>query len=270
MTTNDGHRHDLGLAHDIGNFAPRDDSAAGLHVDRRRALLVLGGAGLALGLGAATRVRVTGGGYAATPQETAGPYPGDGSNGPNVLTKSAVVRRDIRSSFGGATAVAAGVPLTIRIRVTDVSDGNVPKPGAAVYLWHCDRDGRYSLYSSGVTDENYLRGVQVANTKGWVTFKSIFPGCYVGRWPHIHYEVYPSLARAAKASNKIATSQIALPAAACKAAYARSAYAASKANLAQVSLTTDNVLSDGWKHELASVTGDNAKGYTATLVMAVG
>ncbi|BCW73407.1 hypothetical protein NicSoilB8_44510 [Arthrobacter sp. NicSoilB8] len=32
------------------------------------------------------------------PQETAGPYPGDGSNGPNVLEASGVVRRDIRSS----------------------------------------------------------------------------------------------------------------------------------------------------------------------------
>jgi protocatechuate 3,4-dioxygenase beta subunit len=41
--------------------------------------------------------------------------------------------------------------------------------------------------------ENYLRGVQEADDDGVVTFHSIFPGCYSGRWPHIHYEVYESL-----------------------------------------------------------------------------
>ena len=44
------------------------------------------------------------------PEETAGPYPGDGSNGPDVLTQDGVVRADIRSSFGGATGTASGVP----------------------------------------------------------------------------------------------------------------------------------------------------------------
>lgn len=34
------------------------------------------------------------------PDETAGPYPGDGSNGPNVLTESGIVRSDIRPGFG--------------------------------------------------------------------------------------------------------------------------------------------------------------------------
>ena len=39
-------------------------------------------------------------------EETAGPYPGDGSNGPNVLTSTGVVRSDIRSSFAGMTGTA--------------------------------------------------------------------------------------------------------------------------------------------------------------------
>lgn len=46
----------------------------------------------------------------AIPEETAGPYPGDGTDGPNVLTESGVVRSDIRSSFGSLTGTAQGVP----------------------------------------------------------------------------------------------------------------------------------------------------------------
>lgn len=38
------------------------------------------------------------------PEETAGPFPGDGSNGPNVLERSGIVRSDLRSSFGEAPA----------------------------------------------------------------------------------------------------------------------------------------------------------------------
>jgi len=56
-----------------------------------------------------------------------------------------------------------------------------PLPGAAVYVWHCDRAGRYSLYSSGVASENYLRGIQVTDAAGRVTFNSIFPAYYTGR-----------------------------------------------------------------------------------------
>jgi protocatechuate 3,4-dioxygenase beta subunit len=112
------------------------------------------------------------------PEETAGPYPGDGSNGPDVLNQSGIVRSDIRSSFGTATGVAQGVPLTIRVAIQDVANGCAPLAGAAVYLWHCTREGQYSLYSQGVANENFLRGVQAAGNDGVVTFQSIFPGCY--------------------------------------------------------------------------------------------
>ncbi len=121
------------------------------------------------------------------PEETAGPYPGDGSNGPNILTESGVVRSDITSSFGSSTTKAEGVPLTINLVVADQSNGCNALSGAAVYLWHCDREGLYSMYSQGATNENYLRGVQEADADGRVTFKSIFPAAYPGRWPHIHF-----------------------------------------------------------------------------------
>jgi hypothetical protein len=112
-----------------------DDSppaaAPAARMDRRRALTLVAGAGLATlvacgsssngGSSAASTSSTAGasGGSSTTtgeascatiPSETAGPYPGDGSNGPNVLTEDGVVRRDIRSSFGTASGVADGIP----------------------------------------------------------------------------------------------------------------------------------------------------------------
>jgi len=202
-------------------------------------------------------------------EETAGPYPGDGSNGPNILTQSGIVRRDIRSSIGTASGVAQGVPLTINLTVVDLAANAVPLAGGAVYLWQCDREGRYSMYSQGVTNENYLRGVQEVDAAGKVSFTSVFPGCYAGRWPHIHFEVYRSLASATAAGNKIATSQIALPKDACETVYATSGYGASATGLTRVSLETDNVFRDGWTTELGTVTGTVGSGLTVALKVPV-
>jgi protocatechuate 3,4-dioxygenase beta subunit len=204
------------------------------------------------------------------PEETAGPFPGDGSNGPDVLTLSGIVRSDIRPSFAGASGTAEGVPLTIRLAIQDVANGCAPIAGAAVYVWHCDRDGQYSLYSQAVTDQNYLRGVQATDANGVATFTSIFPACYSGRWPHIHFEVYPSIARATDQANRIATSQIALPQDACTTVYATDGYSQSVTNLRQVTLQTDNVFGDdGGIHEIGTVTGDVTNGMTVTLTVPV-
>jgi protocatechuate 3,4-dioxygenase beta subunit len=198
------------------------------------------------------------------PEETAGPFPGDGSNGPDVLTETGVVRSDIRSSFGDAQGTAAGVPTTLKLRVLDAATGAAMN-GAAVYVWHCDRGGSYSLYSGDASDQNYLRGVQAAGRDGVVTFTSIFPAAYSGRWPHIHFEVYSSLADATAGGSKLATSQLALPEATCKTVYATSGYEQSVQNLAQMSLTSDMVFSDGVSQQLAKVTGSVADGYTISL-----
>ncbi|WJY97495.1 Chlorocatechol 1,2-dioxygenase [Corynebacterium fournieri] len=124
--------------------------------------------------------------------ETAGPYPGDGSNGPDVLEKVGVERSDIRGSIGGGST-ASGVPLKLKMNIVDMVENNSPMVGAAVYIWHCDAAGRYSMYSSGLENETYLRGVQVTGDDGSVEFTTIIPGCYEGRWPHIHFEVFPSV-----------------------------------------------------------------------------
>jgi len=205
-----------------------------------------------------------------TPEETAGPFPGDGSNGPDVLTQSGVVRADIRSSFGSSTTVAAGVPLTIRFAVLDMDNACRPLTGAAIYAWHCDREGRYSMYSNGVTNENYLRGVQAADSNGIVTFSSIFPACYPGRWPHVHFEVYPSLEKATSPTNRLATSQIALPEATCRDVYATAGYESSIQTLSGVSLQRDTVFGDdAGVHQIGAISGSIADGLTVELPVAV-
>jgi hypothetical protein len=113
---------------------------------RRKALRWLGGLGLAgslplLGCGGGgdanagtTTVTGTGtgtgtntGSCSAIPDETAGPYPGDGTNASggsiaNALTLTDIVRRDIRSSIGGATGTAGGIPLTVTLTLVNANN----------------------------------------------------------------------------------------------------------------------------------------------------
>ncbi len=268
------HQHD---DHDDFGGLHRDLLATGAAMNRRQLLraaatLGIGASALPLlgcGDGSPTDPTVgMGGCQTRIPQETAGPFPANGSNGPDVLGQAGVVRSDIRSSFGGLIGTADGVPLTIELTIVSAATCEV-LAGRAVYVWHCDRQGRYSLYSPGVTNQNYLRGVREADGAGRVSFTSIFPACYQGRWPHIHFEVYPTLAAATNVANKIATSQIALPKAICDVVYATPGYAQSIINLSQVSLATDMVFSDGVNLELATVTGSVAAGLTASLTVAV-
>ena len=197
--------------------------------------------------------------------ETGGPFPGDGTNGVNVLTENGIVRRDIRPSFGSLTGVANGVPLTINLTMRRTSSNCGAFANAAVYIWHCDAIGQYSLYS--IATENYLRGVQVADAKGVVSFLTSFPGAYPGRWPHVHFEVYADLASATSGRNAIKTSQLALPEATCKAVYAEAGYDGSAVNLVSTPLSRDNQFRDGWATQMPTVSGDVTKGFSTNLVV---
>ncbi len=269
---------DQGLAFDVQTL-----------IDRRRVLKGIGLAGISLGIaacapGAGSSASTSASASSAAtasaaaaadctteiPEETAGPYPGDGSNGPDVLSQSGVVRKDITSSFGTSSTVATGVPLTIRFAVLDLANACEPYAGAAIYAWHCDQAGRYSLYTQGAENENYLRGVQAAGDDGIVEFTSVFPACYAGRWPHIHFEVYPSLEAATSSANKIATSQIALPKATCDEVYATSGYEQSVSNMNGVSLERDMVFAeDGAARQLGTISGSVADGLVVELAVPV-
>ncbi|HET7791911.1 MAG TPA: intradiol ring-cleavage dioxygenase [Rhizobacter sp.] len=284
--------HDLGLAHDLHTLAAQ--------AQRRKALGWIAALG---SMGAGTLFVGCGGGSdddattssstssssnssgssssstttsscAVIPEETEGPYPGDGSNSANgsianALMLSGIVRSDIRRSIAGANGLAAGVPLTLTLRLVNTRASCADLSGYAIYLWHCDQQGRYSMYSSGVTAENYLRGVQATDTDGTASFVTVFPGCYAGRMPHMHFEIYRNTSTALSYTNKLKTSQLAFPDEVCDAVYASSGYTTSASNYARMSFASDGIFSDGVTLQMSSVTGSVADGYLATLTVGI-
>lgn len=209
------------------------------------------------------------------PSETAGPYPAHDDSAVNVLRLAGVVRSDIRSSLNtgaySGSAVATGLPLTLTLKLVKTTTSCTPLSGYAIYLWHCDINGKYSMYSSGITSQTYLRGVQETDSNGEVTFQTIFPGCYDGRMTHIHFEVYRSLGQAVDDANIVRTSQLTFPMVTNNAVYNNvSGYGTSKTNLAKISYATDNVFSDGTTYQMASVvSGDTTTGYVSTLQVGI-
>ena len=257
-----------GLARDLPQLLTRRRLVAGL---------ATGGAAAALwavrsGAEAVSGTGPDGATCLALPVETAGPFPADGTNvragqTVNILTEAGVIREDIRSSIGGLDPVAAGVPLELEIALVDVGRACAGLGGMAVYLWQCDAEGVYSIY--GAADRNYLRGVGISDAEGVVRFTTVFPACYPGRWPHLHFEVFSSAETAVSGKSALLTSQFALPEPACSAVYAsQPLYASSRASFRDVSLTRDGVFRDASAAELAAQTlqlvGDPVTGYRAT------
>jgi len=225
----------------------------------------------ATALEAADVTQAEAGACAVIREEMAGPYPADGTNTYggsiiNVLNQPGIVRSDIRSSFNGGTAVATGVPLSIRLQLLNAGAGCASLAGYAIYIWHCDRNGRYSLYSSILAGQNYLRGLQETDADGMLAFSTIFPGCQPGTMPHVHLEIYPSLIQAANGSNRIKTSHFTFPRAPLQQIYAAGGYQASVANLAQIDPTG---IGQASSLQTAQLTGNAVDGYVATLRIAI-
>ena len=269
--------HDRGLAFDLGTI-----------MAWRRALGL--GAALIVAAGGAAWYLMPGGGEAnvtATaadgsicvrdPLETAGPYPGDGTNQKagavvNALTQEGIQREDMRVSFNGMTGTAEGVELKLVLRLVDSSAVCAPLVGHALYLWHCTNSGQYSLYD--LPDQNFLRAVGISDGKGEVHFTSIFPGCYGGRWPHLHFEVFSDAASAVSGKASLLISQIALPEAAAAALYAADArYGNGTANLKATSLSDDMAFGDNTPEQIAAqtmvLTGDAAVGFSGRVTIAI-
>jgi len=283
------HDHDQGLAHDL-------EALTAAMQRRRRTLRWLVGAGALPAAGALSLLGCGGSSDDTTstsdggtdsgtpdtgtascsiiPEETAGPFPGDGSNNSssglaNALALTGIVRSDIRSSIAGATGTAEGVVLTVKLNLVNTASSCADLSGYAIYIWHCDRDGLYSMYNAGVTDENYLRGVQETDSSGVATFTTIYPGCYLGRMPHIHFEVYRSTNTATSFSNKLKTSQLAFPNDVSTTVYNTAGYESSLSNFGRISFATDNVFSDGVTLQTTTVTGSVSEGFVATLTVGI-
>lgn len=248
------------------------------HLLRRRMVLAglgLGAAGLgywALGGGARAASATAAGGSVcvALPAQTAGPFPADGTNTRagqtvNILTEAGVIRQDIRASIGGLTPVADGVPVEVEITLVDVGRACAPLAGMAVYLWQCDAEAVYSIY--GAADRNYLRGVGISDAAGRLRFTTVFPGCYPGRWPHLHFEVFASADQAVSGDAALLTGQFALPEAECRAVYADPRYGQSLATLGSLSLTGDGIFRRSSAEELSAqmlaLQGDPVAGFRA-------
>jgi protocatechuate 3,4-dioxygenase beta subunit len=278
--------HDKGLAHDLDTLGRRRVllGAAGLAATTLLTVWGCGGGGDASSdagssSSGASGSSGSGGSSSSTSmcsvsaEETEGPFPADGSNTingtvSNALALTGIVRSDIRSSFGSLSGTAAGVPTTLKLTLVDVDDSCAELSGYAIYVWHCDRDGEYSLY--GATDQNYLRGVQQTDATGSVTFTTIFPACYSGRMPHIHIEVYRSETTATSFTNKLKTTQLAFPVDVCETVYSTATgYAASVTNLSRISFASDMVFADGTSTEMATVSGSVADGYTVSLQVGI-
>ena len=253
--------HDLGFSHDLPKM-----------LGRRRLLTLMGGMGLLAvsGLHAAALE------YVALPWETAGPYPADGSNSKsgqlvNALTQEGVIREDLRSSFGEFTGSSDGLQLNLEVTLLDANNG-APLAGHAIYIWHCDTTGMYSLYDT--PEANYLRGVGVADETGKVRFTTIFPGCYDGRWPHIHFEIFKSVDHAVSGESAVLTAQMALPEKESADVYANDGrYSNGTSNLGRITIASDNVFSDNTEAQIAqqtiALTGGVTSGYKGTMTVPV-
>ncbi|MGH7884124.1 MAG: intradiol ring-cleavage dioxygenase [Thermodesulfobacteriota bacterium] len=148
------------------------------NITRRKLLQILGAAGISSAISfnkSYSQNSKTAPLCILTPEQTAGPFYFDTEQ----------VREDI-------TEDRKGLALNLLLTVVNSSDCK-PIKDAIVDIWHADADGRYSGYSNLGVDtkgEKFLRGIQITNLEGTVNFKTIYPGSYPGRVPHIHFKIY--------------------------------------------------------------------------------
>ena len=260
MTNGHPHEHIHGFKHDLPNL-----------LGRRRFLSLMGG----LGLVSVSGIPASALECVALPWETQGPYPADGSNVKNgqtvnALLQEGILRTDIRSSFGDYESSVDGVPLELELTLQN-ADGCSPLEGYAVYIWHCDGEGKYSLYD--YPEANWLRGLAISDANGKVKFTTIVPGCYPSRWPHIHFEVFENVDAAVAGENSVLTAQIAIPEDQARLVYEDNHYSGSTENLDANSIAKDNVFGDNTDAEIAqqtlAMTGTVEGGYVGSVLIPI-
>jgi protocatechuate 3,4-dioxygenase beta subunit len=191
----------------------------------------------------------------ATPSETEGPFP--------TKSPSSLVTSDIRGD-------RTGVAFTVKIVIKNRNNNCAVLAGALVDIWHCDKDGYYSEYggtgmqSVNYTSVHFLRGRQVTDSNGQVTFTSIFPGWYTSRATHIHVHIYNA------SGTSLLVTQIAFPEGSSSAVATVNgtggqAYGYTKGMTGYTYNASDNVFSDDSANlEMSTITGSLTAGYTLT------
>ena len=183
-----------------------------------------------------------------TPRATSGPFP--------TKSPSKVTMADIRSD-------RTGVEMDVEITVVNKNNNCSPIPGALVDIWHCDKDGYYSEYGgTGMQTVNYqslhfLRGRQMTGDKGVASFKTIFPGWYPRRAPHIHVHVYDATGKS------LIVTQIAFPPDVCDLVYSKATQFYTRGTQ-DTPNDADGVFSNSWRDRLGVLTGSVSKGYLLT------
>lgn len=173
------------------------------------------------------------------PSETAGPYP------LNLSGNASMFRQDIRETQDG-------VDTKVRLKFFGIANC-VTMQNLRVDIWHCNAHGYYSGYttngqqgSQNHAGETWLRGIQLTDANGEVEFITKFPGWYSGRVMHIHFQVFIN-------SIVQATSQLTTPVADKNALYT-SNLPYSNYGPDPSSLSSDNVFSDGYSTQMATLT----------------
>ena len=191
------------------------------------------------------------------PEETPGEHP----DVQGLSTQDTYYRSDIAEG-------KPGTPLTLQLTLMHADAACEPLAGANVEVWHADAAGVYSQYASGAsvgaTSMMALRGIQSADNAGRVTFRTIYPGWIAARAAHVHVRVYRDL-------HLRKTTQLGFPDATSDAVYAATNLYAKGPN--PTKNAADSVFGanvGGAATQLASVTGDNASGYVASLTLAIG
>ena len=169
-----------------------------MQLTRRRLIEILGGAGVAAfsGCGGSGTSTTSGSGSSTgtssgttascvlTPELEIGPYFVD-----EKLNRSDITADTTDNNVTKAT------PLSLAMTILEyASSGCSALAGAQVDVWQADAGGVYSDESvENTSGQAYLRGYQITDSNGVVTFKTIVPGWYSGRAPHIHVmiELYP-------------------------------------------------------------------------------
>lgn len=187
-----------------------------------------------------------------SPKETRGPFP--------TKTPSEMIKSNITSD-------RKGIGLLINFTVVDKTNNCKPLPGAHVDIWHCDKDGNYSEYGNhpmqrnDLTSAHFLRGRQITDDHGQVSFLSIYPGWYGGRAPHIHLEIFD------KNGRSLLVTQVAFPDHVSNKVYASSLYSAR--GQADTPNERDNVFSDSLSEQMGTISGNINDGFTLSSTIVV-
>lgn len=186
-----------------------------------------------------------------SPKETRGPFPNK--------TPADLMRANIVSD-------RQGIALLINLKIQDQSEACTPISGAEVDIWHCDAEGHYSQYGNhrlqkeDFTQVSFLRGRQITDANGEVSFISIFPGWYPGRAPHIHVDVLQD-------GKIILSTQVAFPEQSTAEVYASRGYKGKE----DTPNEEDGVFRNSLAGNMAdSVTGNLTDGYSLRKVITVG